>query len=84
MIIKCYELIFKVTETLQNGKERTIKKSVLCPIFKDGKHVIELTRIGKATQQLIALHYYNIEYIDTKYKEIIATDNLEVERGAII
>lgn len=81
MIIKCYEEIFKVTETLQNGKERTYKKSVLCPIFKDGKHVIELTRIDKAAAQLKALHYYNIEHIETKHKEIIVTDNLEVERG---
>ena len=81
MIIKCYEEIFKVTETLQNGKERTIKKSVLCPMFKNGKHFIYLNRVDEAAAQLRALHYYNIEYIETKYKEIIATDSLEVKWG---
>jgi hypothetical protein len=81
MIIKCYEEIFKVTETLQNGKERTIKKSVLCPIFRNGKHIIYMNRIDEARGQLLALHYYHIEHIESKYKEIIATDNLEVERG---
>lgn len=81
MIIKCYEEIFKVTETLQNGKERTIKKSVLCPIFKAGRHVIECDRIGRATVELADLGYYDIEHIETKYKKLIVTDNLEVERG---
>lgn len=79
MIIKCYEEIFIVKETLQNGKERRVKKSVLCPIFKNGRHVIELTRIDKAAEQLKALHYYDIEHIETKTKTIIATDNLEIE-----
>lgn len=81
MIIKCYEEIFKVTETLQNGKERRVTKSVLCPIFKAGRHVIELDRIDKAIKELSALHYYNIEHIETKVKTLIVTDNLEVERG---
>ena len=81
MIIKCYEEIFKVTETLQNGKERTIKKSVLCPIFKNGKHVIALDRIDRAIVELGDLGYYDIEHIETKLKKIIVTDNLEVERG---
>ena len=81
MIIKCYEAIFKVTETLQNGKERRVKKSVLCPIFKNGRHVIEFNRIDKAIEELKALNYYDIEYIETKPKSIIVTDNLEVERG---
>lgn len=81
MIIKCYEEIFKVTETLQNGKERTCKKSVLCPIFKAGRHVIEFDRIDKAIKELSACNYYNIEHVETKYKTLIVTDNLEVERG---
>ena len=81
MIIKCYEEIFKVTETLQNGKERTIKKSVLCPIFKDGKHVIAFDRIDRAIVILSDLGYYDIEHIETKLKKLIATDDLEIERG---
>lgn len=81
MIIKCYEEIFKVTETLQNGKERTIKKSVLCPIFKAGRHVIAFDRIDRAIVELGDLGYYDIEHIETKLKKLIVTDNLEVERG---
>lgn len=81
MIIKCYEEIFKVTETLQNGKERTCKKSVLCPIFKAGRHVIAFDRIDQAIVELSDLGYYDIEHIETKYKTLIVTDNLEVERG---
>jgi hypothetical protein len=81
MIIKCYEEIFKVTETLQNGKERTCKKSVLCPIFKAGRHVIEFDRIDRAIVELGDLGYYDIEHIETKLKKLIVTDNLEVERG---
>lgn len=79
MIIKCYEEIFKVTETLQNGKERTVKKSVLCPIFRNGRHVIQLYRIEKAERALLELKYYDICHIETKLKTIIVTDDLTVQ-----
>lgn len=68
-----YETVFKVTETLQNGKERRIKKSVLTPIFVNGKRHIVIDRIRKAEDALKAEHYYNIEYIETKIKEVIYT-----------
>lgn len=77
MIIKCYENIFNVTETLQNGKERRVKKSVLSPIFKDGRHVIQLDRVDRCIKELEALHYYDIKFIETKTKTFITTDNLE-------
>lgn len=34
MKVTYYETVFRVTETLQNGKERHIKKSVLTPSKK--------------------------------------------------
>lgn len=77
MIIKCYENIFNVTETLQNGKERRVKKSVLSPIFKNGKHVIQLDRVDRCVKELEALHYYDIEFIETKTKTLITIENLE-------
>ena len=78
MIIKCYEVIFKVTETLDNGKEWTHRKSVLTPIVKNGKHVIELTRVDKAIKVLEdAKKYYRIEYVETKPKTLLTTEILE-------
>ena len=80
MIIKCYEVIFSVTETQQNGKEWTHRKSVLTPITKNGRHVIELTRVDKAIKELESLkRYYNIQYVETKPKTLIVTDTLEAE-----
>ena len=75
----CYECIFRVTETLQNGKERTIKKSVLSPIFRtveNGKqlHITEAERAAKGSAILKEMHYYNIEYLETKCKTLIWTD----------
>ena len=52
MTIKVYEDIFMVTETLQNGKERRIKKSVFSPIFRNGRHVIKLDRGEKGKSAL--------------------------------
>lgn len=74
MKVKYYETIFRVTETLQNGKERRIKKSVLSPIFINGRHHIELDRINKAEKALKEEHYYDIEYVETKTKEVIFTE----------
>lgn len=78
MKIKVYEDIYMVTETTQNGNERRFKKSVLSPIFKDGKHVIKLDRGEKGKQALEKEHYYNIEYIDTKVKTLIVTEDFTV------
>ena len=69
-----YEMIFDCTETLQNGKERTIKKSVLSPIFKDGKHIPELDRIKMAVDVLMKNHYYDIAYLETKKKTLLFVD----------
>lgn len=71
----CYEVVFNVTETLQNGKERTIKKSILSPIFsKEGKHITTEERVKKGTAVLKEMHYYNIQYIETKCKTLIWTE----------
>ena len=68
-----YEVTFEVTETLQNGKERRTKKSVLMPRvdFKTNKHLDTDTRIMRGYKALADAHYYNIEYVDTKNKTII-------------
>jgi hypothetical protein len=71
---KYYETIFAVTETCQNGNERRIKKSVFSPIFKNGRNVIQLDRIDKGIEVLKSMGYYNIEYIDTKKKELLFID----------
>ena len=67
----CYETIFCVTETCNNGKERRIKKSVYSPRFRNGKHLTEQERISEGTFILKAEHYYNIEYLETKSKTIL-------------
>ena len=69
-----YELTFKVTETLQNGKERRVNKTVLSPIFRDGKFIIESERIEKGIMVLKEEHYYNIEYLGIKKKTILWTE----------
>lgn len=66
-----YECIFLVTETLQNGKERRIKKSVLSPRFRNGKHVTERERVSAGMKILEDEYYYNIEYLETKNKTIL-------------
>lgn len=74
MIKKYYETIFEVTETCQNGKERRIRKSVLSPIFKNGRHVIEEDRVNKGIKALEEMHYYNIVAVETKTKTLIFTE----------
>ena len=74
--MKYYEMIFEVTETCNNGNERRIKKSVFSPIFRNGKHIIELDRVNKAVKVLESRHYYNIEYVDTKTATLLFTDEV--------
>lgn len=71
MVNRVYEVIFEVTETCQNGNERRHKVSVYAPIFKDGRHVVQLDRVEKCTAALKEQHYYDIEYIETKTKVLI-------------
>lgn len=70
---KVYEVIFDCTETLQNGKERRVKKSVFMPVFdtNTNKHLDLDTRIMRGYTALVEAHYYNIEYSDTKTKTLI-------------
>lgn len=64
-----YKNIFMVTETLQNGKERRLKKSVLTTIWreKDGKtvHFGQEDRIAHCVEILKAHGYYDIEFVKT-------------------
>jgi len=71
--MKFYEMIFEVTETCQNGNERRIKKSVYSPIFRNGRHIIELDRVNNAIHVLEERHYYNIKYKGTKTTELLFT-----------
>ena len=68
-----YEVIFDVTETLQNGNERRVKKSVLMPRFDANtkKHIDLDTRIMRGYSALAEANYYNIEYVETKNKTLI-------------
>lgn len=68
-----YEVIFEVTETLQNGKERRIKKSVLMPTVdpETNKHICLDTRLVRGYSALADAGYYCIEYVDTKRKTVI-------------
>lgn len=69
-----YEVIFEVTETLQNGKERRIKKSVYFPRFRaDRKHITESERVSLGRTELANLQYYDIVYIGTKATTLIFT-----------
>jgi len=60
-----YRVVFKVTETCQNGKERWFKKTLLAEPFKDGKHQTEDALVEKGIAILKEMHYYNIEYVGT-------------------
>lgn len=66
-----YEVIFEVTETLQNGKERRVKKSVFMPRFRHGKHVPPEEQIARGEAALKDAQYYNIVYVETKNKTLI-------------
>ena len=73
MKVKLYDVVFDVTETLQNGKERRVKKSVLMPVFdpRTKKHLDLDTRIMRGYSALVDANYYNIEYSETKTKVVI-------------
>lgn len=68
-----YEVVFLVTETMQNGDERQMKKSVLIPHFDEvtGKHIPEEQRIVRGEKALTEEHFYDILYLETKNKTII-------------
>lgn len=67
-----YEVVFEATETLQNGKERTVRKSVLMPHFNDaGRHICPAEQIERGEQALREAYYYNIKHIETKNKTLI-------------
>jgi hypothetical protein len=68
-----YEVIFEATETLQNGKERRIKKGVLMPRFdaKTGRHIPPEAQIARGEAALKEAQFYNIVYVETKNKTLI-------------
>lgn len=59
-------LTFQVTETLKNGKERTIKKEIYSKPFENGKHIILEDRIKKSIELLKENNFYNIKYLNVK------------------
>ena len=63
-----YEVIFEVTETLQNGKERKINKSVYMSPLVESIHVSLALQIEKGTAALKKENYSNIQYVTTKNK----------------
>lgn len=72
MIKRLYEVIFQVTETLQNGKETTHKKSVFFPCFDDkGIHYSLERRVERGMDLLQSMQYYRVEYLETKVKNIL-------------
>jgi len=67
-----YEVIFEATETLQNGKERRVKKSVFMPRFdENGRHISPEAQIARGEAALREAYYYNITYVCTKATALI-------------
>ena len=68
-----YEVIFEATETLQNGNERRVKKSVLMPCFDEqtNKHICPEVQVARGEKALKEAHFYNIVYVETKNKTLI-------------
>lgn len=66
-----FEMVFQVTETLQSGKERTLKKSVYSERFLNGKFFTEEERIAEAIELLKDQHYYNIKHVQTKATSLL-------------
>ena len=68
-----YKVNFYATETLGNGKERRVMKSVYIPRFDDltRRHITEEERIARGTAVLLAEHYYNIQYRSTIATELL-------------
>ena len=66
-----YELTFDCCETLQNGRERRVKKKVLIERFTDGKHNGEEECIRRAADALRKEYYYDITYVGTKCTSLI-------------
>lgn len=77
-----YELTFQVTETCNNGTERTMKKTVITAPFHWRENSVVHTSpeycIPLAVKALEEQHYYNIQYIGTKEKYITVTDDYAV------
>ncbi len=75
------ELTFKVTETCNNGKERTFRKKVLAPPFYKEEGRTFNNSLGRcvplAIDSLKAQHYYNIEFIESASAIITFTDDIE-------
>ena len=60
--MKVVEMIYQVTETCQNGKERTFKKKVYTDkMFKTDEGYDELKRRG----------YYRVLFLKAEWKDII-------------
>lgn len=68
-----YEVIFEATETLQNGKEHRVRKSVLMPHFDEqtNKHISPEMQFARGKKALEEAHFYKIVYIETKNKTLI-------------
>lgn len=73
------ELTFKVTETCDNGNERTFKKEVFAPpIYSDGDHKRNnsLARcVPLAIKALEDQHYYHIEFLSSRAVSFTFTDD---------
>lgn len=77
------ELTFRVTETCDNGNERTFNKKVYAsPIYtdKDGhKRNNSITRtVPLAIAALKEEHYYNIEFISVKPTKFLFVEDFTI------
>ena len=70
----CFEIVFQVTETLRNGKERTFKKKVLSPRFRNGRYITEADSTAKGIELLQSMHYYRIKYLYRTCKTLYWTE----------
>lgn len=75
--MEVYEVVFKVTETCNNGKERRITKSVYAPRFKNGRHTVVADNVSMSVRLLQKMHYYNIEFVAVRNKTLLFSEEVE-------
>lgn len=68
------EMTYQVTETCQNGKERTFKKKL---------YASEMFHFEEGRQLLAQKHYYHIIFLGAKWKkvDVLESNGIRVENS---
>ena len=75
--MRVLEMNFRVTETLQNGNERRVKRTVYAKAeTPEGYNMVVLgdRQYNNAVAELKKNHYYNITLESTKYTDLMLVD----------